>query len=51
MFEQMLTTLENCKEDNELRAIFLSGERRCFFGWRRFKEMATEKIIAVYKKN
>ncbi len=26
MFEQMLTTLEKCKEDNELRAIFLSGE-------------------------
>ena len=22
MFEQMLTTLEKCKEDNELRAIF-----------------------------
>ena len=30
MFEQMLTTLENCKEDNELRAIFLSGEGDAF---------------------
>ena len=30
MFEQMLTTLEKCKEDNELRAIFLSGKGESF---------------------
>ena len=43
MFEQMLTTLENCKEDNELRAIFLSGEGDAFSAGGDVKDMATRE--------
>ena len=50
MFEQMLNTLEKCKEDNELRAIFLSGEGDAFSAGGDVKIWQLEKIIAVYKK-
>ena len=43
MFEQMLTTLEKCKEDNELRAIFLSGKGEAFSAGGDVKDMATRK--------
>ena len=43
MFEQMLTTLEKCKEDNELRAIFLSGEGDAFSAGGDVKDMATRE--------
>ena len=43
MFEQMLTTLEKCKEDNELRAIFLSGVGDAFSAGGDVKDMATRE--------
>ena len=43
MFEQMLTTLEKCKEDNELRAIFLSGKGEAFSAGGDVKDMATRE--------
>ena len=43
MFEQMLTTLEKCKEDNELRAIFLNGEGDAFSAGGDVKDMATKE--------
>ena len=43
MFEQMLTTLEKCKEDNELRAIFLSGKGGSFSAGGDVKDMATRE--------
>ena len=46
MFEQMLNTLEECKEDNELRAIFLSGEGDAFSAGGDVKDMAD---FAMYR--
>ena len=43
MFEQMLNTLEECKEDNELRAIFLSGKGEAFSAGGDVKDMATKE--------
>jgi 2-(1,2-epoxy-1,2-dihydrophenyl)acetyl-CoA isomerase len=43
MFEQMLNTLEKCKEDNELRAIFLSGVGDAFSAGGDVKDMATRE--------
>ena len=43
MFEQILTTLEKCKEDNELRGIFLSGEGDAFSAGGDVKDMATRE--------
>ncbi len=43
MFEQMLITLEKCKEDNELRGIFLSGEGDAFSAGGDVKDMATKE--------
>ena len=43
MFEQMLITLEKCKEDNELRGIFLSGEGDAFSAGGDVKDMATRE--------
>ena len=43
MFEKMLNALEKCKEDNELRAIFLSGEGDAFSAGGDVKDMATRE--------
>ena len=43
MFEQMLNTLEKCKEDHELRAIFLSGVGDAFSAGGDVKDMATRE--------
>ena len=43
MFEQLLTTLEKCKEDHHLRAIFLSGEGEAFSAGGDVKDMATRE--------
>ena len=43
MFEQLLTTLEKCKEDHNLRAIFLSGKGEAFSAGGDVKDMATRE--------
>ena len=43
MFEQLLNTLEKCKKDNSLRAIFLSGEGDAFSAGGDVKDMASRE--------
>jgi len=43
MFEQLLTTLEKCKENHDLRAIFLTGEGDAFSAGGDVKDMATKQ--------
>ena len=43
MFEHLLTVLEKCKEDHELRAIFLSGEGDAFSAGGDVKDMASKE--------
>ena len=43
MFESLLTVLEKCKEDHELRAIFLSGEGDAFSAGGDVKDMASKE--------
>ena len=43
MFEQLLTALEKCKKDNNLRAIFLSGEGDAFCAGGDVKDMASRE--------
>ena len=43
MFERLLTVLEKCKEDHELRAIFLSGEGDAFSAGGDVKDMASKE--------
>ena len=43
MFEMLLTTLEQCKKDHDLRAIFLTGEGDAFSAGGDVKDMATKQ--------
>ena len=43
MFELLLATLEECKEDHNLRAIFLTGEGDAFSAGGDVKDMATKQ--------
>ena len=43
MFESLLKVLEKCKEDHELRAIFLSGEGDAFSAGGDVKDMASKE--------
>ena len=43
MFEKLLLTLENCKLDNSIRAIFLSGNGDSFSAGGDVKDMAQKK--------
>ena len=43
MFELLLTTLEECKKDHNLRAIFLTGEGDAFSAGGDVKDMATKQ--------
>ena len=50
MFEQMLNALEKCKEDNELRAIFLSGEGDAFSAGGDVKDMASKEDLSTLQE-
>ena len=43
MFEKFLSTLEECKKDSNIRAIFLSGEGDAFSAGGDVKDMATRE--------
>ena len=43
MFEILLSTLEECKKDNTIRAIILSGEGEAFSAGGDVKDMATRE--------
>ena len=51
MFEKFLSTLEECKRDRNIRAIFLSGEGDAFSAGGDVKDMATKVTFVEKLKN